>query len=527
MIDDADLPIGWARATLPELIAGDGFVADGDWVESKDQDPNGEVRLTQLADVGDGEFRDRSHRFLTSERASKLRCTFLSEGDLMIARMPDPLGRSCVFPGSHQKCVTAVDVCIVRPGSDGINNRWLMHFVNSPAFRAAVASLQSGSTRKRISKKNLCTLQVPVPTRDEQDRIAADLDSYLSRLQEAVAGLERVRRNLTRYRASVLQAAVEGRLVPTEAELARAEGRDYEPASELLKRILAERRRRWEEAELEKLKAKGRAPTGERWKERYPPPIGVASEAAADLPEGWCWTSLDAIADVQGGLAKGKKRKPGQRVRSVPYLRVANVQRGFLDLAHMKEIEATEDEIEQLRLLPDDMLFNEGGDRDKLGRGWVWSGEISECIHQNHVFRARPVAGSVRPEFVSWYANTVGQRYFFDEGRQTVNLASINKTKLRGLPIPLPPLAEQDRIATEVERLTSVDDAAVEQVANARLRCERLRQGVLAWAFEGKLVDRNPDDEPAAVLLERIRKSREADGGGGRARRRCRGRGRR
>ncbi len=90
----------------------------------------------------------------------------------------------------------------------------------------------------------------------------------------------------------------------------------------------------------------------------------------------------------------------------LPYLRVANVQRGYLDLSEMKEIEATEDEIADLQLREGDVLFNEGGDRDKLGRGWVWRGELPECIHQNHVFRARLHAGVADPKFVSWYGNS-------------------------------------------------------------------------------------------------------------------------
>ena len=112
-----------------------------------------------------------------------------------------------------------------------------------------------------------------MPPLPEQHRIVAAIESYFTRLDDAVATLERVQRNLKRYRASVLKAAVEGRLVPTEAELARAEGRDYEPASVLLERILAERRRRWEEAELAKLKAKGKTPKDDKWKAKYTEPV--------------------------------------------------------------------------------------------------------------------------------------------------------------------------------------------------------------------------------------------------------------
>jgi type I restriction enzyme S subunit len=174
-IEMGQLPEGWSLATITELVGDEGVFVDGDWVESKDQDPNGDVRLIQLADVGDGEYRNRSARFLTSTKASALRCTFLETGDVLVARMPDPLGRACIFPGDRLRAVTVVDVAIVRSGDNRFNHRWLMHFVNAPAFRRAVASLQSGSTRKRISRKNLGRIVLPVPPLPKQEKIAAEI----------------------------------------------------------------------------------------------------------------------------------------------------------------------------------------------------------------------------------------------------------------------------------------------------------------------------------------------------------------
>ncbi len=508
-----EIPLGWAVARLPQLVAPGGRFVDGDWVESKDQDPDGAIRLTQLADVGDGVWRNRSSRFMTPQKAQELRCTILEKGDVLIARMPDPLGRSCTFPGDSRDCVTVVDVCIVRPAHDGISTRWLSHFINTPKFRSAIYQLQSGSTRKRISRMNLGTLELLIPPTNEQHRLADAIESYFTRLDDAVATLERVQRNLKRYRASVLKAAVEGRLVPTEAELARAEGRDYEPASVLLERILAERRRRWEEAELAKMQAKGKTPKDDNWKARYTEPLSPNHSELAEIPEGWVWATVDQIAAVKGGITKGQKPRKDERYRTVPYLRVANVQRGFLDLTEMKAIEARDTQIEDLRLELGDVLFNEGGDRDKLGRGWIWRGELPECIHQNHVFRARIYTADLLPEFLSWYGNSTGQRYFFDEGKQTTNLASINMTKLRGLPVPIPPLVEQQRIRAAVEEQISVADAALAATARESVRCTRLRQSILKWAFEGRLVDQDLTDEPASRLLERIQAERESANG--------------
>ncbi|MGH2583531.1 MAG: hypothetical protein ACRDJE_01310 [Dehalococcoidia bacterium] len=206
------------------------------------------------------------------------------------------------------------------------------------------------------------------------------------------------------------------------------------------------------------------------------------------LSTGWAWTSLAEIAELKGGITKGQQRKPGETLRPVPYLRVANVQRGYLDLTDVRTIEATDAEVRGLALRPGDILFNEGGDRDKLGRGWVWRGELDECIHQNHVFRARLYDQSIAPKFVSWYANSVAQSYFFNEGKQTTNLASINLTKLGALPLPIPPTTAQRRIVAAIETHLTRLDVAVAALQRAGANLKRYRAAVLKAAVEGRLV---------------------------------------
>ena len=498
-VDNAELhklPYGWALATISELIGRGGIFIDGDWVESKDQDPRGEVRLIQLADVGNGVYLDKSSRFLTAKKSRELKCTYLVPGDVLIARMPDPLGRACIYPGDPKLSVTAVDVCIVRTGVKGPDHHWLAWFVNSPEFRDNVALLQSGSTRKRISRKNLATIALPVPPLSEQCRIVAEIEKQFTRLDASVAALKRVQANLKRYRASVLKAACEGKLVPTEAELARSEGRYYEPANQLLERVLAERRVQREAQE----KRHG----------RYKEPMSPDVSDLPKLPEGWVWATLHQISDLKGGATKGRRYRAGESLTEVPYLRVANVQRGYLDLSEIKTIEVTQEVADQLALVPGDILFTEGGDRDKLGRGWVWKGELDRCIHQNHIFRSRLLLSEMHPEFVSWWGNSFGQTFFEQSGKQTTNLASINLSVLSSFPVPLAPLAEQRRIVAEVERRLSVAQKAEASVEANLRRVERLRQSILKQAFSGKLVPQDRNDEPASALLERIRVEREA-----------------
>ncbi len=352
------------------------------------------------------------------------------------------------------------------------------------------------TTVPSVRKSDIESIPIPLPPLAEQRRIVAEIETQFTRLDASVAALRRAQANLKRYRASVLKAACEGRLVATEAELARSEGRDFQSAGVLLERILVERRARWESQE----KRRG----------EYKEPSAPDTSDLPQLPEGWVWSTLSQVSDLKGGVTKGQRYRDGQSLQEVAYLRVANVQRGYLNLRQLSMIETTPEIVDQLRLIPGDVLFTEGGDRDKLGRGWVWKGEIDECIHQNHVFRARLLPDTVIPEMVSWWGNSFGQDFFSKVGKQTTNLASINLSVLSQFPIPLPPLAEQRRIVAEVERRLSVVQQAEATVEASLARAERLRQSILKQAFSGKLVPQDPDDEPASVLLERIRAERAA-----------------
>ncbi len=421
-----------------------------------------------------------------------IRAYALEVGDVLLNEGGDrdKLGRGWIWEGQAPLCIHQNHVFRARIRDGQVTPRWLAYFTNSDAAQAYFFGAGKQTTNlASISSSRLKRLPVPVPKPAEQDSIVAAIETHFSRLDAAVASLNRAKANVKRARASVLKAAVEGRLVPTEAALARAEGRDYEPASVLLDRILAERKAAW-------------AASGARGK--YQEPVKPVMEGLTELPEGWVWASMDQIAHVVGGITKDSKQTEG---RPVPYLRVANVQRGRLDLEEVKTIIAPEDKIAALRLQPDDVLLNEGGDRDKLGRGWVWRGEIAECIHQNHVFRARLWAPAFDSRYLSHYANTQGDRYFLLEGKQTTNLASISLSKVKFLPVATPPRGEIPRILAEVDRRLSVLDALDRSVDANLARCARLRQSILKRAFEARLVPpeapppRSPAHAPEQVPL--------------------------
>ena len=429
-----ELMPGWTWATIEDLISEGGIFTDGDWVESKDQNPLGDVRLIQLADVGVGKFRDRSDRHLTIAKAAELNCTYLEPGDVLVARMPDPLGRACMFPNHLGKCVTVVDVAIARPGTESVDPSWLMWSINSSQANSQIDELQSGTTRKRISRRNLAQVKLAVPPLVEQRRIVTAIEEHFSRLDAVDSAVYAVQQKLEAFRRS-------------------------------------------------------------------------SFDQLFDKPS-WTWTTLGEIAEVKGGVTKDSKNQGSPGCIEVPYLRVANVQRGYLNLDEVTKIRVNPEKAARLKLQPGDILFNEGGDRDKLGRGWVWEGQIEDCIHQNHVFRARLISEAFDPYFVSMHGNSWGQRWFETHGKQTTNLASLNLTTLKSFPVPAPSLDEQREVVTHLQEIMDLENRLHEELYQARSHSESLRRSILSDAFSGRLVPQDPNDEPASALLERISETR-------------------
>ncbi len=217
------------------------------------------------------------------------------------------------------------------------------------------------------------------------------------------------------------------------------------------------------------------------------PSAGTADGILPVLPRGWSWSRLGAVADVVGGVTKDAKRQGEPTYVDVPYLRVANVQRGRLALNDVANIRVPPTKAEALRLQPGDVLLNEGGDRDKLARGWVWQGQIEHCIHQNHVFRARIREPRLDPYFLSMTANTVGGQWAERNGKQSVNLASISLGVIRKMPVIVPAEGEAERIATSIREMQSGFDRIAAAMGEVRTRSSVLRKALLTVAFSGRL----------------------------------------
>ncbi len=215
-----------------------------------------------------------------------------------------------------------------------------------------------------------------------------------------------------------------------------------------------------------------------------------------EVPTHWRSSRLKFVAMVQTGIAKGKDTT-GKQTIAVPYLRVANVQDGFLALGDVATIEIEADQLDRYRLLPGDVLMNEGGDFDKLGRGAIWYGQIAGCIHQNHVFAVRP--HSISSE---WLNRVIGspyaQFYFMGRSKQSTNLASISSSNVMELPIVLPPKVEQGEILRWIEVETLKLDALKSRAVLAISLLKERRSALIAAAVTGKIDVRVQRAEVAA-----------------------------
>ena len=365
------------------------------------------------------------------------------------------------------------------------------------------ACSKDGTTVASIEGPVLANFPLLLAPAAEQTRIVEKLEELLSDLDAGVAELKAAQRKLGQYRQSLLKAAVEGALTASW----RAQHTPTETGAQLLERILKERRARWEARQLAKFEEQGKAPPKD-WRKKYTEPVRPDTEGLPDLPNNWAWGSLEQISEIQGGIQKQPSRTAVSN--KYPFLRVANVARGLLKLDEVHEIELFEGELERLALAKGDVLIVEGnGSITEIGRCALWDGSIPNAVHQNHLIRARPIV--LRSHFVEAWLNSLrGIELMTKLAATTSGLYTLSVGKLSKIPIPIPPIQEQQAIIDFLA--AGLDEQARQQeaVRQSLKQSAAQRKNILKAAFSGQLVPQDPDDEPAAVLLERIRAERAA-----------------
>lgn len=490
------LPLGWVSVPLTEIVLPSGTC-------NPRNQGNGSFWYVDIEALDNTRQRIVAPKTILNQQAPSRARMRIRSGDVLFSLVRPYLKNIAVVPPELDNQVASTAYCVLR-SAPGIESAFLFYQLVQESFIHSIPTY--GSSPPAARDDEFLAAVVRIAPSDEQRRIVAKIDELFSKLDAGVAALERVKTALKRYRAAVLKAAVEGKLT--------AEWRTRHPAketgAELLRRILDERRRKWEQEQRAKYAKAGR-PLPKGWQKKCKEPAGPDGSGLPALPEGWGWATVAQIAEVQGGIQKQPKRRPASH--AFPFLRVANVLRGRLDLTEVHRIELFDGELEKLRLRAGDLLIVEGnGSKTEIGRSALWGDEITDCVHQNHIIRVRPQFGSSK--FLNAYWNSPdGTRRVSETAASTSGLYTLSVAKVNRLPVPLLPLVEQELILAEVERRLSVVDEIETQIEASLKRASRLRQSILKRAFEGRLVPQDPLDEPAELLLQKIRQQQQEEKG--------------
>jgi type I restriction enzyme S subunit len=449
--------------------------------------------------------RDSITEFIDDKADEDLKRSRLTVGDVLFS-LAGTIGRTAIVREGDTPANTNQAVGIIRGFGRILDGLFLRYVLGSSALQQVAKGRKRGGTMNNISLEDLKSFIVPIAPLPEQHRIVEKIEELFSDLDAGVASLQRAKANLKRYRASVLKSAVEGRLT----EEWRKEHPQTEDGQILLDRILRERREKWEKDQLQKFKEKGKEPP-KNWESKYEEPSHEAG--LYDLPSSWVWASTREICER---VENGNTPPPDEMTSGggdVPFIKVYNLTRdGRLDFTVNPTFvsqETHEARLGRSRVLPNDVLMNIVG--PPLGKVSFVPDTYPEWNMNQAIvlFRTSGVVLSrylaiclMSDEVLRWITRTA---------KATAGQFNISVGNSRLLPIPLPPLAEQEQIVSLVEERLSQIDSAEKTIDAELIRSKRLRQSILKTAFEGKLVPQDPKDEPARVLLERIKATKESE----------------
>lgn len=358
-------------------------------------------------------------------------------------------------------------------------------------FTDEIKALASGTTYLEVSKSALREFPIPLPPLREQRRIVAKIEALFEQSRTARQALDRIPPLLKKFRQSVLAAAFRGDLTRDW----RDQHPDSEPASALLERIRADRRRKWEGD----LRAKGKDPRRAKYKE----PVLVDTTDLPELPKGWVWTNVNAlISDARYGTSQKCTEKP----HGIAVLRIPNVVRGRMDFTDLKFAHIGHRELPKLLVRPRDLLVvRTNGSLDLVGKAALVPELSKPFAFASYLIRLRPLFDSTLAQYLNLvFCSDLARGPIEVKARSTAGQFNVNLETLRSIRFPLPLIDEMQKLVEMVGSFSSQADAIEAEVEAARRRADKLEQSILARAFRGELVPQDPDDEPASVFLKRV-----------------------
>ncbi|NJP21511.1 MAG: hypothetical protein HC763_23725 [Hydrococcus sp. CRU_1_1] len=388
--------------------------------------------------------------------------TRVSFGDVLLT-IVGAIGRATVVPNGIQRFTLQRSVAVLTPVS--VTPKFLMYQLHSPRIQTELTNKAKGTAQKGVYLNKLSQIEMDIPPLNEQKRIVAKIEALQERSQRVKTELDAIKPLLDQFRQSVLAAAFRGDLTADWRE----NNPDVEPAEMLLHH---------------------------------------SPQATNGLSDTWYLTT---VGDIVKSLKYGTSKKCNYDVNGIPVLRIPNIVNGTIDALDLKYADLTKEEFEKVSLLPGDILMiRSNGSVSLVGRTAIVTEAEKNFAYAGYLIRIRPNHQLVNPEYLNlWFSSYEIRLQIEIPLRSTSGVNNINSDEAKRLPIPLPPLAEQLEIVRRIESLFKLADAIANQKSQIQNNLETLiNQSILAKAFRGELVPQDPNDEPASVLLERIRQEK-------------------
>lgn len=474
----------------------------------------GKIHLLRTTDITSGSIKWADVPYCEKE-PEDLKKYLLKDGDIVISRAGS-VGYSYLL-NNPPEAVFASYLIRFKPKS--VSKHYVYYFLQSPEYWNAISEKKLGIAIPNVNATKLSDIDIPIPPSQTQEKIVQKIEELFTQLDAGVAELQEAKIRLERYRQSVLKAAVTGELT---REWREAHQDQLEPAEQLLERILAERRAKWEEEEWAKLverakkkvaqrerKAAGLPyyfrdmepedwehveqedyqqylPENEKWKEKYNDPTICSDNELDELPRSWCWVSVDQVTNLS---QYGTSEKANLDPSGVPVLRMGNIRSGRLDYDDLKYMPDDWQDLEKYLLYPGDILFNRTNSAELVGKTAVYESNHPKSVFASYLVRLR-ISNLVIPDYLACFINSsLGKNYIYSVVTQQVGQANVNATKLSKMCFPLPSFSEQNIIISKLEKRLSIIDDIGNTLALEQLRIGRLRQSILKQAFEGKLIN--------------------------------------
>jgi type I restriction enzyme, S subunit len=469
--DSSILPKSWVWTTLGEI----GTVASGGTPSTKEPSNfDGEIPWVTPADLTGytKKFIGKGRRNLTKRGLDHSSAALLPAGAVLFSSRA-PVGYVAIASNPLATNQGFKNLIL----QDWISPDYVYYYLM--ASKQLAESFASGTTFLEVSGSRFARIPIPLCPRPEQCRIVAKVEELFTKLDAGVKSLQTVKVQLKRFRQSVLKSAFDGKVTE---EWRRTHRDELEPASMLLERIKEEQRKT--------------VP-----KKYETPPLDTTN--LSELPKGWAWTR---VGEVATRIQYGSSEKATEDPSGVPVLRMGNIQEGNLVLEDLKYYSKDCQQLNDFMLDPGDVLFNRTNSAELVGKTAVYEHWHPKAAFASYLIRVKVNDRIYDPQILAFFINSYyGRRYVASVVSQQVGQANVNGKKLSAMPIPLTSLSEQKAIAEEIKRCFSITEEVEKTVVNGLRQAEKLRQSILKCAFEGKLIPQDPSDEPASVLLERIK----------------------